>query len=72
MNIRGVALVLCLYLTILASYSCGKSGADSGKEPEIVTLEDGTELVRYSKTDDYAVRSLKNCTSADYVLPDIS
>lgn len=51
---------------------CGKSGADSGKEPEIVTLEDGTELVRYSKTDDYAVRSLKNCTSAVYVLPDIS
>lgn len=72
MKIQKVVLALCLFMTIVAFSSCQESGTLSESNPDIVTLEDGTELVRYSKTDDYAVRSLKNCTSAVYVVPDIS
>ena len=60
-------IISVLTAVILACPSCTRSTENY----EIVTLKDGTELFRYTTDMDYyVIRSLKNCTSTVYVVPD--
>lgn len=60
-----------LIITLLTAAMIGCSSCTRSTEDyEIVTLKDGTELFRYTDMDYYVIRSLKNCTSTVYVVPD--
>ena len=60
-------IISVLTAVILACPSCTRSTDNY----EVVTLKDGTELFRYTTDMDYyVIRSLKNCTSTVYVVPD--
>lgn len=65
---RCIFLIIFMVLTTVYISGCQNSSLEEVNF-EVITLEDGTELFRYSNMEHYAIQNLQNCTSDVYITP---